>query len=456
MIPTEIPLSERIAVVGAGVAGLSAAILLSRRGLPVEVYERDPDVPADLLEAGARTRPGAPQTRHPHVFLGLFRKLLVEHLPDVYDDLRAHGIEEVPLASPGATGDQVMLAARRSVVEWALRRALDRDRIPFRPGTAVREIVADGGAIRGVRLEEGTEPARLVVDAGGTRSRAAARWTRVVADVECGKVYNSRFYRLAEGVPRPPTRYGTVTIVDGLGYGAALFGHDHGSFSIDVGRLPEDDALKDLRDAEAFERVLALFPQFEPWLRPGIARPVGDVTPMAGLRNVLRTLAPDAPAGYVPIGDALCVTDPTFGRGAALALDQAVRLAGTLAGAGGDPAAAARDAVEDLERRLRPWYDDVVVQDTARTRLWRAAVAGEPLQGILAGLPPNPFMLLDAAEHDPGLADAAGRYISMLTPTLDTPELRERVGRLIPVLIERQALTPAPSYAEVVKALSGS
>jgi hypothetical protein len=156
--------------------------------------------------------------------------------------------------------------------------------------------------------------------------------------------------------------------------------------------------------------VLALFPQFEPWLRPGVSRPVSDVVPMAGLRNVLRMLSSGAPAGYVPLGDALCVTDPTFGRGAALALGQAVRLSEALRD--GVPA---RDAVREIEQWLRPWFDDVTLQDTARTRPWRAAVADEPLEGILAGLPPNPFMLLDAADRDPGLADAAGRYVSMLT-----------------------------------------
>jgi 2-polyprenyl-6-methoxyphenol hydroxylase-like FAD-dependent oxidoreductase len=443
-------LSERTAVVGAGVAGLSTALLLSRRGLPVEVYERDPDGPADVLGAGARTRPGAPQTRHPHVFLGLFRRLLAAHLPDVHADLLANGVDEVPLASPGATSDQVMLAARRSVVEWALRRALDRDAIPYHAGTSVQSVEASDGAVRGLRLPSGVVPYDLVVDACGARSRLAPSWTRTVADVECGKVYNSRFYRLAPGVTPPPTRYGTVTIVDGLGYGVALFGHDHGSFSIDVGRLPEDDALKDLRDASAFSRVLSLFPQFEPWLRPGVSEPVSDVVPMAGLRNVLRTLSPSAPAGYAPIGDALCVTDPTFGRGAALALGQAVRLSEAV-GAGD-----LRPAVGRIEAWLRPWYDDVVLQDQGRTALWRAAVADEPLEAILAGLPPNPFMLLDAADHDPALADAAARYVSMLTPTMDTPQLRERVGRLIPVLMSRQAMNPVPSYAEVVKALSGA
>jgi 2-polyprenyl-6-methoxyphenol hydroxylase-like FAD-dependent oxidoreductase len=444
--PLEIALIERTAVVGAGVAGLATALLLSRNGLAVEVYERDPDGPADVLGAGAHSRPGAPQTRHPHVFLGLFRRLLADHLPDVYEDLLANGVAEVPLASPGATGDQVMLAARRSVVEWALRRAVDRDKIGYHAGTSVREIVASDGAVRGVRLDGGVEAADLVVDCCGARSRLAPDWTTTVSDVECGKVYNSRFYRLADGVEPPPTRYGTVTIVDGLGYGAALFGHDHGWFSVDVGRLPEDESLKDLRDAEAFERVLALFPAFEPWL--SVSRPASDVVPMAGLRNVLRTLSDTAPSGYVPLGDSLCVTDPTFGRGAALALGQAVRLAGAVADGG-----SAREAVAGIESWLRPWYDDVVLQDTARTTLWRAAVAGEPLGPILMNLPPNPFMLLDAAPLDPILADAAGRYVSMLTTTMDTPELRDRVGRLMPVLMS-QAPPPIPSHEEVVKALT--
>lgn len=126
----------------------------------------------------------------------------------------------------------------------------------------------------------------------------------------------------------------------------------------------------------------------------------------------------------MPLGDSLCVTDPAFGRGAALALGQAAHLAGAL-GSGGT----AREAVAEIERWLRPWYDDVVRQDTGRTALWRAAVAGEPVEGILAELPPNPFMLLDAADHDPVLADASGQYVSMLTATMDTPSCANASAR---------------------------
>ncbi|MEU5667352.1 FAD-dependent oxidoreductase [Streptomyces longwoodensis] len=448
-------MSDRTAVVGAGIAGLSTALLLSRAGLRTEVHERDPAAPDHPAEAAAHTRPGAPQSRHPHIFLGLFRRQLREHLPDVHDDLLRHGAEEVPLQSPGAGPDQVMIAARRGLVEWALSRALDRDGVPRRHGVTVRDLDVADGTVCGLRTDDAVHPARLVVDAGGSRSQLARRYTATVADVECGKVYNSRFYQLAEGVPRPPTRYGSVTVVDGLGFGAALFSHDNGSFSVDVGRLPEDGDLGDLRDTRAFERVLALFPDFRPWLRPGAGTPVSEVVPMAGLRNVLRVLSPDAPRGYVPLGDALCVTDPTFGRGASLALAQAVILSQALAGAEDLPRAALR-ATRDTEAWLRPWFDDVVAQDTARTTLWRAAVADEPLEAVLAQLPPNPFTLLDAAPHDPELADAAGRYVSMLDTTLDTPDLRQRVARLVPLLMTAApAAAPPPSRSEVLKALAG-
>ncbi|MFE6365965.1 NAD(P)/FAD-dependent oxidoreductase [Streptomyces sp. NPDC057806] len=447
-------MSDRTTVVGAGIAGLSAALLLSRAGLPTEVYERDPAAPDDPAQAAAHTRPGAPQSRHPHIFLGLFRKQLREHLPDVHDELLRHGAEEVALESPGGGPDQVMIAARRGLVEWALSRALDRDGVPRRHGVTVRALEVADGTVCGLRTDDALHPTQLVVDASGSRSQLARKYTATVADVECGKVYNSRFYQLAEGVPTPPTRYGSVSIVDGLGFGAALFSHDNGSFSVDIGRLPEDEDLKDLRDTASFERVLALFPDFEPWLRPGAGTPVSEVVPMAGLRNVLRALSPDAPQGYVPLGDALCVTDPTFGRGASLALAQAIILARTLAGAEDLPRAAVR-ATRETEAWLRPWFDDVVTQDTARTTLWRAAVADQPLEAILAQLPPNPFMLLDAAQHDPELADAAGRYVSMLDTTLDTPDLRQRVGRLIPVLMAAQAAAPPPPRSEVLKALAG-
>ncbi|MFD7576229.1 FAD-dependent oxidoreductase, partial [Streptomyces sp. NPDC059810] len=90
----------RIVVAGGGIAGLSAALLLARQGYAVDLVERDGPPPPDLGDVQEWQRPGAPQVRHPHMFLGLFRHLLHTRLPDVHADLLAHGVDEVDMTAP--------------------------------------------------------------------------------------------------------------------------------------------------------------------------------------------------------------------------------------------------------------------------------------------------------------------------------------------------------------------
>ncbi|WP_020672996.1 FAD-dependent oxidoreductase [Amycolatopsis nigrescens] len=445
-----------IAVAGAGIAGLCTALLLARQGYDVELIDRDTPAPDDLAEIQEWSRPGTPQAQHPHVYLGLFRKLLRENLPDVHGDLLANGIEELPFNGglPEAEQDLVMMAARRTTLEWALHRALRKEhQVRYRPGVTIRDVEVADGRVRGLRTSEGVEEYSLVIDATGARSKLAAHFRRIEAEAECGKVYNTRFYRLREGVVQPPLRHGSVTVVDGLGYGAALFCHDLGIFSIDIGRLPEDETLKGLRDPDAFERVVALLEPFRPWVGPEHCTPISEVVPMAGLRNVLYTLSDDAPAGYFPVGDTVCVTDPTFGRGMALGLAQAVQLVHTLTEATGDRASLNLHTTAAAVDLCRPWYDDVVVQDRARTSLWRAAVAGERWQDLLPGMPPNPFLMIDAEALDPELGLIGRRYVSMLSGTLDDEDVHRRIAALPASPAADQAAAHAPTYPDVVAAL---
>jgi len=86
-------------VLGGGIAGLAAARLLTRHYPRVVVLERDhrprassPEEAFDCWE-----RPGVPQFRHSHAFLARTRLILLAHLPDVVDRLRAGG-SRVPWA----------------------------------------------------------------------------------------------------------------------------------------------------------------------------------------------------------------------------------------------------------------------------------------------------------------------------------------------------------------------
>ncbi|WP_328643844.1 NAD(P)/FAD-dependent oxidoreductase [Streptomyces canus] len=450
----------RIVVMGGGIAGLSVALMLARRGFGVTVLERDQAPPADLADIVEWHRPGAPQTRQLHTFLGLFRQDLRTHLPDVYEDLLAHGVEEVSVATPTGTdgGDPelAVLAARRPVVEWALHRALCKEpAADMRYGTSVRRAEVREGRIRAVRVRDGSIDTDVLIDAAGRRSPFRDDFTGLEQDVDCGVVYNTRFFRLRDGVRRPPLTRGVTTMVAGDGFGAGLFYHDNRTFAIGIGRLPDDNELKALREPEGFDQVAALFAEFEPWLRPGASEVLTDVAPMAGLRNTLRRPTEDAPAGYFLLGDALCTTDPAFGRGASVALHQAVRLATAFAEQPDDLPGLAAEVNAGALAWVRPYFDDSVQSDVVRTRLWQAALAGQPLpQG--AGVPPvNVFTLMDAGERDPVLWSAAQRCANLLAPLeeLDTPENRERLRHLWSTGW-RPAAATGPGHADLVDALA--
>jgi 2-polyprenyl-6-methoxyphenol hydroxylase-like FAD-dependent oxidoreductase len=82
-----------------------------------------------------------------------------------------------------------------------------------------------------------------------------------------------------------------------------------------------------LRHAEVFSAVLRTVPTYAAWL--DVLDPISHVFPMAGLHNTLRRLVvKGAPvvSGLHAIGDSVCTTNPTLGRGLNLALAGAAGL----------------------------------------------------------------------------------------------------------------------------------
>lgn len=424
-------------MLGGGIAGLATALVMGRRGHEVVLLERDRRNPAfsdpeEVFES--RARPGIAQFRQPHNVLGLGRRLLRDHLPDVHRALLDAGTVEVeqfrfiPDGSRRPGDDELAtIACRRPLFDAVLERALEAEpTVDRRHGARVGRLVVSSGRaprVRGVVLYEGEEvTGDLIVDCLGRTTKVPA-W---LADEglmppsqcssNCGLVYYSQHFRWRDGVEMPSYASPLGGPRGDLGYLAfAVFVGDNRTFSLCIMTAPNDRDLRAVRRSDAFLRIAERLPSVGPWVDPACAQPITPVLPMGRVHNVLRRYVRDgqpvAP-GLWPVGDALSHTNPTFAFGASLALWHAVALADAVDDAA-DETSLARllDAVvgEDAAHR----YEAVSAEDRDRARLW----AGEALD-VTDRTATMPLYLRSvvyrAAPADPVLLRAVARRIDLL------------------------------------------
>ena len=201
--------------------------------------------------------------------------------------------------------------------------------------------------VTGVRTDCGDLAADLVVDATGRRSpiddwlRQVGARTTATWRAECGIAYFSRHYRVRPDadLPAPLVTRIVVALDEFL---AGKWGGDNGAVQLVVAPLAADHRFRTVRDPQVFTAVLRTIPTYAAWL--DVMDPITDVFPMAGLHNTLRRLVVDGipvATGLHAIGDSVCTTNPTLGRGLALALSGAADLADTISEHAADPAAQA-------------------------------------------------------------------------------------------------------------------
>jgi 2-polyprenyl-6-methoxyphenol hydroxylase-like FAD-dependent oxidoreductase len=405
-------------VVGAGIGGLASALALARAGHRVTLVERDDGpMPDNVEDAFEWDRRGAPQVRHPHVFLGLAQTILRDHFPDVFRALSDLGVKPAPLgererarldavtlAVIANDRDLRMLPCRRTTFEWVMRRAvLAQPGVELRLGTGVSGLELEGGAegsprIAGVVLEDGTTvSADVVVVTTGRRSDlpawlAAHGLKLAEEESDAGVVYFSRFYRSDDD-----ESFGFRASL-AAGIGAGVIGSDAGTYSVTA---VVDRADKELRthlsDSDRFDATMRLLPELDDVTATN-GEPIHPVHWMTGLVNRTRSFT-DARGepivvGLFACGDAHTCTNPAYGRGQSLALRQATQLTEVLNDCP-DLAAAGRAYEMLAEETVVPWYRFSVLTDAMRAAAvarsgWEAGQDGFELGGLFDRDNPDP------------------------------------------------------------------
>jgi 2-polyprenyl-6-methoxyphenol hydroxylase-like FAD-dependent oxidoreductase len=391
----------RIVIVGAGIVGLGAALLLGRDGHDVTVLERDAEPPpagADEIW-GAWSRKGVNQFRLPHFFLARYRGLLDAELPEVKKALIDAGAMCVnpvlgapeALRGPAREEDRAFecVSGRRCVLEAAIASVAGQaPHLELRRGTAVAGLVTGPSAhdgvphVAGVHLGTGEEiAADLVVDMTGRRS-PLPQWLEAIGARpphdeldDSGFVYYGRHFRSADGGLPPALgpylmHLGTIS--------ALTLPADNGTWSVTLVTSAKDKALRPLHDPAIWEQAVRSLPLVAHWLD---GQPIDDrVMTMARIedrhRNLMVGGAPVA-TGVVAVGDAWACSNPTAGRGASLGMLQAVVLRDTIAAAGlDDPWAFAGTFHHATGETVEPWYRDTVQADRHRLAEIDALIGG--------------------------------------------------------------------------------
>jgi FAD-dependent urate hydroxylase len=333
----------RVLVVGAGVAGLAAANALARAGFACELIEREPA----WAHAGTGIYLPGNAARALRA-LGLEREVAERAVPipkQRFSDAHGRLLFEADVAALW-NGVGPCLALHRADLHAALLAGAAQ--VPIRMGVSVRALHDREGAVE-VELDDGSAGEYgLVIGADGIHSR--------VRQLAFGEVASARpvgqvGWRFVTGCPDDVTTWSVM-----LGHRTAFLTIPIGNGRVycycDVLAAPEHARDDDLRGL--FSEFVAPVPDLLGSVERGMVHEstIEEVTLEAWVRGHV-----------VLIGDAAHATSPNMAEGAALALEDALVLAGCLHDGQRIPA-----ALSAFEARRRPRTEWVRAQTHRRDR----------------------------------------------------------------------------------------
>lgn len=313
MVANPIGADRRAVVVGAGIAGLTAAIALRQRGWRVEVLEK-----ADALEPAGSGLSLWPNGLRGLDVIGVGAEVREQSLAATEGGIRdtaGRWLSRTDIAElRHRYGDLVVI--HRTRLSEILQAALGTGP---RFGHTVEAVESTEGGVR-VRHSSGTAEADLVLGADGIHSTIrAARWPRARPPIYAG--YTAWRTIVA---PAEPVRSGGETLGRGQRVGIAPL-RDGRVYMFATANLPAGQRCPDDELGEVRRR-------FGSWHDP-IPALLDAAEPAAILRHDIFELPPlptFARDRVVLLGDAAHAMTPNLGQGANLAVEDAVTLAALL------------------------------------------------------------------------------------------------------------------------------
>jgi len=342
-------LGKRAVVIGGSLAGMLSVRAVTDHYDEVVVLERD----TFAGESGPRM--SAPQSFHLHVLLKGGENAMERLVPGFRETIENSGSQtlnpgrDMVSASDLGTAERFESKLRvhgqsRWLLEECLRKRVVEltDNLVVKLGATVRGLLydKDSNTVTGVRIEaDGRSeelPADLVVDASG-RGEGAVRWLAALGiappEIETVKVdfaYGSTVVRLADD----PDRDWKGIVVGNLpregARGAVLMPIEGGLHICSAGGRAGDYPPDDKEAFIEFVRSLPVKTIAEELERAEFVAPMSRmVYPVNRLRHYER--CEHLPTAFLPVGDAFCSFNPTYGQGMSCAAFQAEALAETLA-----------------------------------------------------------------------------------------------------------------------------